>query len=125
MMGFDYSKAGVSGGQFVKWSAIGDVVEGDVTVIGMDGTDFNGNTCLQLELNTLFGEHLVMGAHLYDLKRQLKDLNIQAGDRLRVEFTGLKELPGKSPMKLFKVDRVEVSEAEQAAAAAARIETAF
>jgi hypothetical protein len=104
-MAFDYDPyAGGSSGEFVKFENVGDNVIGIIKTV-REGRDFNGNPCPELVLENDEGEERTLTAAQVLLKAALAEKQPQAGDRVRITYSGVGDAkPGKAPAKLFTVD---------------------
>jgi hypothetical protein len=94
-------------GTFVKWSDVGDKVEGTIVHFDLEGgTDFNGAVCPQLVLATSDGNVIVQGAQA-NLRRKMVDgaPKLKAGHLCRVTFSGTYE----SAKGVGKEFRIQVS----------------
>ena len=80
-----------SGGSFAKWETVGDEVVGRIAAFGIDsGTDFNGDPCPQLVVETEGGNVTINGGQAA-LRRLMTDYQGrlgQIGHGARVKYTG-------------------------------------
>jgi hypothetical protein len=99
-MSTDYEELS-TGGNYAKWDAIGDTVEGRIGSFSLDGgTDFNDNPCPQLVVETVGGTVIVNGGQA-SLKRAFTQnaSRLVAGHGVKVTYAGTYETPkgeGKS-----------------------------
>lgn len=90
------------GGDYFKFNDVGDSVAGTMTA-KRAGTDFNGNPCPELDIETGDGETVTLSAAQAQLKRLLMDANPQVGDRLSIVYTHDEKTTKGSNMKCFDV----------------------
>lgn len=95
--------ADVPSGDYIKFSEVGDKVVGVVLRIGL-GSDFNGNPCPQIVLDTEDGEKTVNCGQA-NLKAQVMALDPRpkAGDKMRITFSETKPA-AKGELKVFTVE---------------------
>lgn len=95
--------ADVPSGDFWKADQIGAQIAGVVVRIGL-GTDFNGNACPQIVLETTDGEKTVNCGQA-NLKAQMMALNPRPkpGDKMRITFSST-EKATKGDIKIFTIE---------------------
>ncbi len=90
-----------AGGSFANFKELGNAVEGRIAAFDMEGgTDFNGNVCPRLTVETEEGNVIVEGGQA-NLRRQFEQNpgRFIVGHGVRVEYSGTYEAPkgtGKS-----------------------------
>ncbi len=92
-------------GTFQKWEAVGDVVQGRIGSFGLDtGSDFDGNPCPELVVETEAG-NVIITAGTANLKKQFtaNAARLIAGHGVRVEFSGTYPTKQGTPGKSFTV----------------------
>lgn len=85
----DYEEL-ASGGTFAKWEDHGDTVEGRIVAFGIDsGTDFNGDPCPQLVVETTNGTVTINGGQAA-LRRLMTDYQtrLTVGHGTKVVYKG-------------------------------------
>lgn len=102
-MTFDYNKYAQSG-DWVKFENVGDQAIGIIKTV-RDGSDFNGNPCPELVIETDDGEEKTVTASQVLLKAALAEHAPQEGDKVRITYSGVGAAkPGKAPPKEFTVE---------------------
>lgn len=106
-MGFDYDRYAQSGDYF-KFNNVGDQIVGIVKEV-REGRTFNGEPCPELVLETTDEEgntdEKTVTASQVRLKAVLAEKRPQAGDKIRITYSGVGDAsPGKAPPKEFTVD---------------------
>lgn len=87
----------------MKFEDIGDTLSGTIISIE-EGSDFNGNACPQLIIDTDAGPRKVTAGQKM-LQAALAEKEPDEGDFITIAYTGDGEgRPGRAPAKLFKVD---------------------
>jgi hypothetical protein len=100
-MSFDYDR--YTSGDFVKFENVGDTVTGILKEV-REGRDFNGNPCPLLVIEVESGDEKTLTAGQVLLKQALAEQRPQAGDKIRITYSGIGEAkPGKAPAKQFIV----------------------
>lgn len=93
----------LTAGQFVKWETEGDSIAGDVIAVAK-GEDLNGNTVPQLTIRTDDGDDRTVTASQAQLKAKLAEERPEAGDRIRITYTGSEKRDGGKTLKKFTVE---------------------
>ena len=88
-------------GDFVRFEAIGDSVEGVITAMRRHVFD-DGKVAPQLELDTDDGPRTLTAGQIR-LKAELAERRPQVGDHLTVTLIGIEKRPGGKTMKEFRV----------------------
>jgi hypothetical protein len=91
-----------SGGEYVKFEAVGDEVTGDVLRVGKH-TFPDGKVAAEVVIRTDDGQDRTLTAGQVKLAAALKEQRPDAGDRIRVVFTEVEKRPGGKTMKHFDV----------------------
>lgn len=91
--------AGVS---WVKWDEPGTTITGIIDDVRA-GSDYNGNHCPELELDTTDGTVIVTAGQAH-LKGELLALRPEPGDGIEIEYVGLTKLSNGRNMKRFRVE---------------------
>lgn len=102
-------------GEFVSWDDVGDSVVGTIRRFFMaDGTKFDSNPALAIEVETTDGESVAIALRIVDLRAKcqeifgnpdsLEDLDEFVGDQIGVEFVAREKLPNGNTAKLFSVE---------------------
>lgn len=103
----------LAGGDYVKWENVGDSIVGKFLSISKDGgTDFNGNVCPLVVIETDDGETRKLTVAQANLKGKLWEAKPRPGDRIAIAFTSTTKVD-KGEMKVFEI---EVKRAEEVAA---------
>lgn len=98
---WDDPRLAMPAGDYISFANPGDTVVGDITSIGV-GTDYNGDPCPQLNLNTDDGAKTVTAGQ-YDLKAQLAQLRPAVGDRIAIVFSQYETTPNGRQVKKFDI----------------------
>jgi hypothetical protein len=100
--------ADVPSGDYMKFDTVGARIAGTVVRIGL-GTDFNGNPCPQIVLDTDDGEKTVNCGQA-NLKAQvmLLDPRPKPGDKMRITYSSTTKA-AKGDLKVFTIEH-KVSE---------------
>lgn len=102
-------------GEFVSWDDVGDNVVGTIRRFFMaDGTKFDSNPALAIEIENADGETVAVALRIVDLRVKLAeifgnpdsldDLDPFVGDKIAIEFSGREKLPNGNTAKLFTVE---------------------
>jgi hypothetical protein len=96
----DYANSG----EYFTFKEVGDQVVGVIKVV-RQGSDFNQNPCPELILEQDDGEEITVTAGQVLLKAALAEKAPQAGDKIRITYSGIGDArPGRAPAKLFTVE---------------------
>jgi hypothetical protein len=88
---------------YVSFSDVGTSVEGTIVSL-TEGSDYNGQACPQLVIDTADGVRTVTAGQTM-LKAALAEHEPDEGDWIRITYTGDGERkPGRAPTKLFAVE---------------------
>ncbi len=93
------------GGTYHKWEQVGEVLEGVILSLSMDGgTDFNGNACPEMRLRADYGD-VILTAGQASLRRALSSgsPSLARGHKVRIEYTEDLDTGKGNPAKIFKV----------------------
>jgi hypothetical protein len=103
MTSIDDPWADVPSGDYWKADTIGAQIGGTIVRVGL-GTDFNGNPCPQLVIDTADGEKTV-NAGQANLKAQVMALDPRpkAGDKIRITFSSTQKA-AKGDLKVFTIE---------------------
>jgi hypothetical protein len=91
-----------SGGEFVKFEAIGDTISGTVTAVRVHRWD-DGSVCPQLFLEADDGQERTITAGQVRLKAALAEKRPEAGDRITITLTEIEKRAGGKTLKHFDV----------------------
>lgn len=100
---------GGTDGEYVKFYAPGDAVEGEVMSVGLHRWD-DGTVAPQIFLFSADGGDKILTASQVRLKSALAQKRPEQGDHLRVEYTGDVDLGGGKAAKSFSVTVTKAGE---------------
>jgi hypothetical protein len=103
----------MAGGDFVSFKEPNTVVGTFLSIDPKGGTDFNGNVCPLVVMETDDGETRKITVGQANLKAKLWEAKPRPGDRCAIGWDGATEKVDKGEMKIFTV---EVKRAETVAA---------
>ena len=97
-----------SGGTFVKFDVKGSTISGTVTSVRI-GTDYNGNPCPVIDLETSDGPRTVTCGQA-NLRSQISELKPKVGDDLTITYKG-DEKAALGTKKIFVIKHDTVAKA--------------